>query len=298
MKDQNLNRRDFLRLSGLASAGVMLAACGTPPAPGSEAAPAADAGAAAEAPAADAAAAAPADLKEVAREKTLVLTFNGGEGGFTDTGVAGLYAAGTSGHRAVPGSFEPLFYYSAFADEVTPWLAESAEYNEDFTELTVKTRAGAEWSDGTPFGAKDIAFTLNMLIEKAPLLRNSSEVKEWVKEVTVVDDQTVKIVFNSPKPRFLFSHLYGKFDTGLYWVPEHIYKDVAEPEGFTFYDPEKGWPLVTGPYNVVLWTKDQQFVDRRHRSPRRPRRPALQPGQRHPVRGTPGVTLRRTGRGG
>ena len=33
-----LNRRDFLRLSGLTAAGVMVAACGTPPAPGSEAA--------------------------------------------------------------------------------------------------------------------------------------------------------------------------------------------------------------------------------------------------------------------
>lgn len=258
----DVSRRDFLRLSGLAAAGVMVAACGTPPAPGSDAAPAAEAPAA-EAPAADAAAPAAADVKEVAREKTLVLTFNGGEGGFTDVGVAGMYAAGTSGHRAIPGSFEPLFYYSAFADEVIPWLAESAEYNEDFTELTVKTRAGAAWSDGTPFTAKDIAFTLNMLIQKAPLLRNSSEVKEWVKEATAVDDQTAKIVFTSPKPRFLFSHLYAKFDTGLYWVPEHIYKDVAEPEGFTFYDPAKGWPLVTGPYNVTLWTKDQQFVDRR-----------------------------------
>ena len=31
MKEQNLNRRDFLRLSGLASAGVMLAAVRPPP---------------------------------------------------------------------------------------------------------------------------------------------------------------------------------------------------------------------------------------------------------------------------
>ena len=75
----DVSRRDFLRLSGLAAAGVMVAACGTPPAPGSDAAPAAEAPAA-EAPAADASAA--ADVKEVAREKTLVLTFNGGEGGF------------------------------------------------------------------------------------------------------------------------------------------------------------------------------------------------------------------------
>jgi hypothetical protein len=49
----DVSRRDFLRLSGLAAAGVMVAACGTPPAPGSDAAPAADAPAA-DAPAAEA----------------------------------------------------------------------------------------------------------------------------------------------------------------------------------------------------------------------------------------------------
>ena len=262
MKEQNLNRRDFLRLSGLASAGVMLAACAPAAAPaGGAAEPAA---AATTAPAEAGAGAAAAGVKEVAREKTLVITFNGGEGGFTDVGVAGMYAAGGSGHRSIPGSYEPLFYYSAFADEVIPWLAESAEYNADFTELTIKVRAGAEWSDGTPFTAKDIAGTLNMLIKHAPLLRNSSEVKEWVKEATAVDDATAKIVFNSAKPRFLFSHCYGKFDTGLYWVPDHIYKDVEDPTAYKMYDPEKGvQPVRTGPYNVTLWSKEQQFCDRR-----------------------------------
>ncbi|MEZ4661533.1 MAG: ABC transporter substrate-binding protein [Caldilineaceae bacterium] len=62
-------------------------------------------------------------------------------------------------------------------------MAESAEYNDDYTELTVKIREGAEWSDGHPFTANDVAFTLNMLIEHAPLLRNSTEVKEWISQV-------------------------------------------------------------------------------------------------------------------
>lgn len=261
MDFQNLNRRDFLRLSGLASAGVIMAACqpAAAPAGGEQAAAAPTA-----APADAAAPAAAANIKEVAREKTLILTFNGGEGGFTDVGVAGMYAAGTSGHRSIPGAYEPLFYYSAFADEVIPWLAESAEYNADFTELTIKVRAGAAWNDGTPFTAKDIAGTLNLLIKHAPALRNSSEVKEWVKEATAVDDSTAKIVFNTPKPRFLFSHCYGKFDTGVYWVPDHVYKDVEDPAAFRNYDPDNGvMPVHTGPYNVSLWTKEQQFCDRR-----------------------------------
>ena len=85
----------------------------------------------------------------------------------------------------------------------------------------------------------------------------------WVKEATVVDNLTAKIVFNDPRPRFAFSHLTGKFDTGIYWVPEHVYKDVEDVTSFTFYDPEKGWPLVTGPYNVTDWRPEQQINDRR-----------------------------------
>lgn len=259
----DVTRRDFLRLSGLAAAGALAAACGgaapAAPAGGGEAA----AGGAAAAGGEAAAPAAAEGLAEVARDKSLILMFQGGEGAFTDVGNAGMYSAGTTGHRAIPGGFEPLFYYSAFADELIPWLAESAEYNEDYTELTVKIRDGVEWSDGHPFTANDVAFTLNMLIENAPLLRNSTEVKEWVSAVTLVDDLTVTISFNDPKPRFLFSHLYGKFDTGLYWVPEHVYAEVEDPVAFTFYDPEQGWPLVTGPFNVVLWTPEQQWCDRR-----------------------------------
>ena len=253
----DVNRRDFLRISGLASAGVVAAACGgTAPA----AAPAGDAGADAGGAADESMA---MDIADISREKSLVLMFGGGEGQFGDVGIAGMYAAGTSGHRSVPGSFEPLFYYSAFADEFIPWLCTGFEYNDDFTELVVNVREGVEWSDGTAFTSEDIRFTLQMLIDEAPSLRNSTEVAEWVASVEAVDDLTVKIVFNDPRPRFAFSHLSGKFDTGLYWVPAHVYQDVEDVQGFAFYDPEKGWPLVTGPYNVTLWTPEQQFVDRR-----------------------------------
>ncbi|MEM7028603.1 MAG: ABC transporter substrate-binding protein [Chloroflexota bacterium] len=258
-KKVQLSRRDFLRFSGVATAGTVLTACSG----GGDAPAAGDAGGSDAGAASSSSAATDSGVAEIAREKTLILMFGGGEGQFGDVGVAGMYAAGTSGHRSVAGSFEPLFYFSAFANEWIPWLAESAEYNDDFTELVVTTRDGAEWSDGTPFSAKDVVYTLQMLLDNAPTLRNSTEVSAWIKSVELVDDRTAKISFNDPRPRFLFSHLSGKFDTGLYWVPEHIYKDVEDPSAFEFYDPEKGWPLVTGPYNVTFWTPEQQFIDRR-----------------------------------
>lgn len=278
MKEKNVTRRDFLRLSGLATAGIIITACGQTEAPAATepeeaaatTAPAAEAEVQEEAAAEPTAAPAEAapetsgGLADVAREKTLVMMWGGVEGQFTAAGLANPYNPGNQPpHRQVHGAFEPLFFYSAFADEVIPWLATGAEYNEDFTELVVNIREGVEWSDGTPFTANDVAFTFNMLKANAPAIRNSTEVAAWVQEATAVDDLTVRIVFNEPRPRFLFSHLYGKFDTGIAWVPEHVFKDVEDVAAFTFYDVEQGWPLVTGPFNVVEWRPEQQIIDRR-----------------------------------
>ncbi len=260
----DVSRRDFLRLSGLTAVGVLAAACGTPPAPGSEPAAAETA-----VPAEGASAPAPSvDVVDVPRDKTLIIMFGGSQGQFTEVGLSNPYATGATHQNGDASMWEPLYYYSAFADEHIPWLAESYEYNADFTELTIKIRSGVEWSDGTPFTAKDVAFTLNMLMANgldpdAAKIRNSTEVSKWVQEATAVDDSTAKLVFFEPRPRFMFSHLSSKFDTGLYIIPEHIYKDVEDVSAYQGYDPAAGLPVNTGPYKVTAWTPQQKFIDRR-----------------------------------
>ncbi|MCX6048457.1 MAG: ABC transporter substrate-binding protein [Chloroflexi bacterium] len=269
-ENNNMNRRDFLRLSGLASAGVVLAACGTPAVPGAE--PAATAAGAASTTVTDTTAVTTtttvAGVKEVAREKTLKIMFGGNQGQFTDVGLGNMYAAGSSHQNGLAALWEPLYFYSAFADEHIPWLAESFAYNDDFTELTIKIRSGPTWSDGQPFTAKDVAFTINMLMkngldEKAAKIAYSTEVSKWVKEAVAVDDATAKITFNDPRPRFMFSHLSFKYDTGIVIVPEHIFKDVVDPSLEKGWDDAKGLPLCTGPYKIAAWTPQQLFIDRR-----------------------------------
>jgi len=260
-----LNRRDFLRLSGFATAGVLAAACApaAPPASQETVAPQPTSAPAAEAPAPQAEVA--SGVKDVPRNRTLIVMFDGNQGQFTDVGLGNPYLAGisTAGWRLVFGAMEPLFYYGAFTGEIIPWLATGYEYNDDFTELVVTTRPGAEWSDGEAFDANDIVYTINALIENAPLMRNSAELKAWVKEVAVIDDTTCRIVFNDPRPRFWFTHLAAKFGTGIWWLPEHIFKDVEDITDFRFYDLDKGWPVNTGPYQVVDWRPEQQTIDRR-----------------------------------
>ncbi|MEZ4635097.1 MAG: ABC transporter substrate-binding protein [Caldilineaceae bacterium] len=79
----------------------------------------------------------------------------------------------------------------------------------------------------------------------------------------VVDDLTALIKFNGPRPRFMFELLMSKFDTGIWWVPEHVFKDVEDVAAFPYFDVEKGWPLATGPYHIVAWNNTQKFIDRR-----------------------------------
>ena len=103
-----------------------------------------------------------AQLKTVARNRTLSLVWIGSrEGRWVDFELWNPYAIG-SNHQNGPGIFyEPLAFYSAFADKEHLWLAESYQYSPDFKELTIKTRAGIKWSDGTPFSAEDVAYTFN-----------------------------------------------------------------------------------------------------------------------------------------
>jgi peptide/nickel transport system substrate-binding protein len=258
-----LNRRDFLRLSGLTTAGIALAACGAAEQP---AAPATQPGAGAPAAPAAPAAAPITGVANVTRENTLILMFGGQPGQFIDVNLGNPYATGASHQMGSAALWEPLYFFSAFAPEgeqETPWLATGYEYNDDFTELTITLREGVEWSDGTPFTANDVAFTLNMLRDKAPLLTRSQTVKAAVQEAEAVDDLTVRIIFNGPRPRFMFEMLMSKFDTGIYWVPQHVFSDVEDVASFEYFDPERGWPLATGPYKIVAWNTTQKFIDRR-----------------------------------
>ncbi len=163
--------------------------------------------------------------------------------------------------------WEPLFYYSLFADKELPWLAESGTYNADFTELTIKIRKGAEWGDGTAITSKDVKFTIEgqKTNEK---LNYHTQVDRAVKEVKAVDDSTAVIVFNAPSPRFKFEVLSLKFDTGIPMVPAHILSKEADVVAFKGADVGSDGAVTkampnSGLYKITAWTVDQKLFDLR-----------------------------------
>jgi peptide/nickel transport system substrate-binding protein len=187
--------------------------------------------------------------ENVARNRTLALM-----NGFHPVGINNVYA-GYSHQRGGASQQEGLIYYAALIGKTTMWLAESYEYNDDATEMTLYLRKGIMWNDGTPFTAKDVAFTYNMLRDFAPVLRNSSDVKNWVTETEVVDDYTVKFNLTDTNWRFHFTHCTVRMDRGIYLVPEHIYNQFGsgeEVQEWAGWDPDNEvYGVFTGPYLLV-----------------------------------------------
>ncbi len=115
-------------------------------------------------------------------------------------------------------------------------------YNDDFTELTIPLRQGVAWSDGEPFTAADVVYTVELLKQYDGFSAHSFMVDN-VASVTAVDDYTVKFVLNQPNSRFHTTFLDRWGCTRI--MPKHIFEKQADPVQFAF-NPYVG----TGPYKL------------------------------------------------
>ena len=205
-----------------------------------------------------------AGFKDVPRSKTLIMAGLGGEhpGAFTDVENFNAHAGGISRSGLYQAGTEGLFYYNMLTGEIMPWLALDFEYDAGFTGVTVNLRDGIEWSDGTPFTATDVAQTLNMLNENDTMNRHG-DVALWTDKAEAVDDLTVHVDFKTPAPRYMWDILTFRADVGVPITPAHVFSAQDDPASFTNYDPDKGWPLVTGPYELAFTNVEKKLWDRR-----------------------------------
>jgi len=202
---------------------------------------------------------------EVPRNRTLILVGNGGEqpNTFPDVENQNPYLQTIRTRSGWQLAYEPLAFYNMLSGEEMMWLSEGVTYNPDFTELTVTLRPDGLWSDGTPFTAKDVAFTLNMLKDpKNSALDWATVMTQWVKEAVAVDDRTARIALTAPNPRFFFNYLTQYADIGIMILPAHIWEG-QDANLFTNYDLAKGWPVTTGAYKLVQSTPEQKVWDLR-----------------------------------
>ena len=203
-----------------------------------------------------------AQSASIPRDRTLVLIKNGGrDGRWVDYELWNPYSIGANHQNGPNLIYEPLAYYSAFADKLYLWLAESYQYTPDFRQLTIKTRPGINWSDGTAFSAEDVAYTFNTLRDLGPKVKWGVDVNQALDAATVTDPNTVVLKFKIPSPRFFFFATY-KYDIGIYMVPKHIFQG-QDWTSFKHFDLAKGWPVTTGPWRVVAAAQSQKVFERR-----------------------------------
>src|SRR5688572_20270841 len=66
-------------------------------------------------------------------------------------------------HQAV---LEPMFILNYETGKYDPWVAESMSSDDKLTTWTLKLKKGVMWSDGQPYTAQDVVFTMNEIYLK------------------------------------------------------------------------------------------------------------------------------------
>lgn len=159
---------------------------------------------------------------------------------------------GNSRWPTTNGVYEPLMIYNTVAGELVPWLATGYEFGPDNLSLTVSLRPGVLFSDGQPLTARDVAFTFNLFKTHKALL--GAYMWEYLTAVEAVDDATARFTFGRP-------FTLGLYDiAGQNIVPEHLWRDVADPVTFA-----NETPVGTGPFTEVALFENQVFE--LHRNP-------------------------------
>jgi peptide/nickel transport system substrate-binding protein len=88
--------------------------------------------------------------------------------------------------------FETLYLYNMLDGQSYPLLADGDPvWNDARTEITVKLKPAAKWSDGTPLTADDVAYTWDTNLKYSTNAGNNF--KDYIDSVTAVDAQTVLI---------------------------------------------------------------------------------------------------------
>lgn len=152
----------------------------------------------------------------------------------------------------VQGAREAMFYFDFPTGRLIPWLATKYEYNADFTQLTLSLNPAAKWSDGKPYTAEDILFTLDMLKKNAQF-NGSAAVTTWVDTAEAPNANTVVLKLKQANPRYHYNFIAGITVDVIKIAPKHIWE--GKDAGTFKNNP----PVYTGPY-VLDRVLPEQFM--------------------------------------
>ncbi|WP_371796837.1 ABC transporter substrate-binding protein [Streptomyces sp. NBC_01718] len=137
--------------------------------------------------------------------------------------------------------YEPLLNMSSRQSAPAPWLAKSWKFSDGGKTLTFKLQSGVKWSDGKPFTADDVKYSLEIPLKNPQL--NLSVPK--YSAVEAPDATTVVVRY----PEVAYTDLTGFSGRKMY--PRHIWSDKNLK---TYTNPQ---PVGTGPVEVGTFSPQQ-----------------------------------------
>ena len=183
-------------------------------------------------------------------------------------------SGGTKEIDAASVVIEPLARY----DEngvLVPFLAaeiptvENGGVAEDFTSITWKLKEGVMWSDGTPFTADDVVFTGEYCSDPATGC-SAVNLFESIETITAIDDNTVEIVFDAPRP-----YPYEAFVTSLSPVLQRAQFGGCVGAAADQCTDENFMPIGTGPFVVTEFRSNDSVLFTANDNYRDPNKPAF-----------------------
>lgn len=178
-----------------------------------------------------------------------------------------------------PNTLSPYYTQSAFATWATYLIqAHFFDYDEKFKPqaklaaevpsfdnggiskdgktYTLKLKKGLKWSDGKPLTAEDMAFTYQMIKDKANTFSQQTALTPILDKITVKDETTLEVSFLEPQP--FAENVAGP---GLIILPKHVLAPYYEKNKNLDDAPENQKPTVfSGAYTLKEWKKGESMT--------------------------------------
>ncbi|MGE4274013.1 MAG: ABC transporter substrate-binding protein [Desulfitobacterium sp.] len=151
--------------------------------------------------------------------------------------------------------YEGLLKYADDSTKVEPSLAKSWEVSPDGLSYTFKLQEGVKFHDGTDFNAEAVKINIDRQIppQATPDMAYGSFVYGSVKDVEVVDTNTVKINLTAPSTPFLNN-------LAMVMAAPMVSPKALQEKSNNLNQA----PVGTGPYKFVSWAKDENIVLERY----------------------------------
>ena len=146
--------------------------------------------------------------------------------------------------------YDNLVQYNPFepTDEIVPDLAESWDVSEDGLVFTFNLHDNVVWTDGEPFTADDVLFSLERMVEEGKPRPRAGLIRQYYGSSQVIDDHTIEVTLDFPAAAFL--NVLGMEYVKI--LPRHVVEAGV--------NIDLGENMVgTGPYKFVTYVKGNRI---------------------------------------